>query len=105
MPAALSLRTSQNRKKLLSYYRHHLDPSVRSCADIILLLADGHSWSSIEDMLFCSSRTIDHWRKRFEEGGVSRLLLGVPVGVQSHWSEEAGKRFSERPWSTPRMRG
>jgi hypothetical protein len=38
MPVALSLRTSQ-RKKLLRYYRHHLDPSVRSRAHIILLLS------------------------------------------------------------------
>jgi transposase len=84
----MSLRTGQ-RKKLLRYYRHHLDPSVRSRAHIILLLADGHSWGSIEDMLFCSSRTIDRWRKRFEEGGVD-ALLGRPAGAQSRWSEEAG---------------
>jgi hypothetical protein len=44
MPAAPSLRTGQ-RKKLLHYYRHHLDPSVRSRAHIILLLA--HVWGEM----------------------------------------------------------
>jgi transposase len=87
MPAALSLRTSQ-RKKLLHYYRRHPDPSVRSRAHIILLLADGHPWSSIEAMLFCSSRTIDRWRERFENGGID-ALLGRPPGSKSRWSEEA----------------
>ncbi len=87
MPAALSIKATQ-RNKLLDYYRHHPDPSVRSCAQIILLLADGHPWKSIEDMLFCSSRTIDRWRKRFEDGGVE-ALLGYPIGAPSRWSEQA----------------
>jgi transposase len=87
MPVALSLRISQ-RKKLLHYYHSHPDPSVRSRAHIILLLADGHPWTSIETMLFCSSRTIDRWRKRFENGGID-ALLGRPLGAPSRWSEEA----------------
>jgi transposase len=87
MPTALSLRSSQ-RKKLLHYYRCHPDPSVRSRAHIILLLADGHPWTSIEAMLFCSSGTINHWRKRFESGGID-ALLGRTRGSKPRWSEEA----------------
>jgi transposase len=87
MPVALALRAS-HRKKLLHYYRHHPDPSVRSRAHIILLLADGHPWSSIEEVLYCSSRTIDRWRERFETGGID-ALLGRPVGAHARWSEEA----------------
>jgi putative transposase len=87
MPAALSLRTSQ-RKKLLHYYRSHPDPSVRSRAHIILLLADGHPWTSIQAMLYCSSRPIDRWRERFENGGID-ALLGRSPGSKPRWSEEA----------------
>src|SRR5262245_61136761 len=87
MPAALLLRTNQ-RKKLLHYYRQHPDPSVRARAHIILLLADGHTWSVIEGMLLCSSRTIDRWRKRFEAGGIDSLL-GRAAGSKPRWSEDA----------------
>ena len=73
MPGSLSLMTSQ-RRKLLHYYRHHPDPSVRSRAHIILLLADGHTWALIATVLFCSSRTIDRWKDRFEHGGIAALL-------------------------------
>src|SRR5262249_5754134 len=76
------------RKELLHSYRHHHDPSVRSRAHIILLLADGHLWSSIEAMLFWSSRTIDRWRERFENGGVDALLGRTP-GSKSRCGEEA----------------
>src|SRR5262245_7001147 len=87
MPAALSLRTSE-RKRLLHYYRSHDDPSVRSRAHIILLLADRHPWTSIETMLFCSSRTIARWKERFEGGGID-ALLGRSLGLKPRWSEEA----------------
>lgn len=87
MPEAPSLSVSQ-RTKLLHYYRNHHDPSVRARAHIILLLADGYPWATIEAMLYCSSRTIDRWRKRFEAGGMD-ALLGQPRGSKARWSEEA----------------
>jgi transposase len=87
MPAAQLLNANQ-RKKLLHYYRHHRDPSVRLRAHIILLLADGHPWSVIENMLFCSSRTIDRWRERFEAGGID-ALLGRAAGLKPRWSGDA----------------
>jgi putative transposase len=39
-------------------------------------------------MLFCSSRTTDRWRERFENGGID-ALLGLPPGSKSRRSEEA----------------
>jgi transposase len=51
-------------------------------------LADGYRWGSIEEMLYCSSRTIDRWRERFEAGGID-ALVGRPLGAHSRWSEEA----------------
>jgi putative transposase len=68
----LTLTTSR-RDELLQIYRKDPDPELRFRAHIILLLADGHRWDTIEAMLFGSSRTIDRWLKRFEAGGVDGL--------------------------------
>jgi hypothetical protein len=50
---------SSRRKRLLEIYRgsggkelHH--PQVRLRAHVILLLSEGHPWSLIEQVLFCS---------------------------------------------------
>lgn len=64
-------------------------PTRRSvCAHIVLLLADGHSWSLITTVLFCSSRTIARWQQRFRSGGLPALLgqpRDAPVRYGSHW--------------------
>ncbi|HVT90813.1 MAG TPA: IS630 family transposase [Tepidisphaeraceae bacterium] len=67
---------SSERKRLLGIYRGKEEhpAQVRLRAQIILLLADGHSWSLIGDVLFCSSATIDRWKERFESGGIDALL-------------------------------
>jgi len=64
------------RKRLLNIYRGKEEhpACVRLRAHIVLALAEGHSWSLIEQMLFCSSATIDRWKVRFEAGGVEALL-------------------------------
>lgn len=61
------------RKSLMEMYRRHPDPAVRHRAHIVLLLADGRSWSWIESALYCSRRTIDRWKKRYESGGIEAL--------------------------------
>src|SRR3954468_24389431 len=61
------------RKRLLTVYRQAVDPQVRLRAHIILLLADGHAWSLICAVLFCSSATVARWKARFEAGGVDAL--------------------------------
>ena len=83
MSSSISLRPDQ-RNTLLDYYRGHAAPAVRLRAHIILLLADGHSWAVIAAVLFCSSRTIDRWHKRFQHGG-PEALLGRPPGPPSRW--------------------
>ena len=65
--------TTRKREQLLQIYRKDSDPELRFRAHIILLLADGHSWDTIEAMLFCSSRTIDRWQKRFVAEGIDGL--------------------------------
>jgi transposase len=58
----------------MEMYRKHPDPAVRRRAHIVLLLADGRSWSFIESALYCSRRTIDRWKRRFQAGGIEALL-------------------------------
>lgn len=83
----LTLTTPQ-RDELLQLYRKDSDPELRFRAHIILLLADGYRWDTIEAMLFCSSRTVDRWLKRFEAGGVQGLTgkkRGRPVRFGVGW--------------------
>src|SRR5205809_277210 len=61
------------RKRLLALYRKEPDPLVRLRAHIVLLLADGHAWSLICAVLFCSTGTVARWKARFERGGVEAL--------------------------------
>jgi putative transposase len=77
---------ARQRQALLDRYRKDPDPDVRFRAHILLLLADGHTWETVTAMLFCSSRTIDRWVKRFHEEGVE--------GVAGH---KPGRRFRFDP--------
>jgi putative transposase len=67
------LLTPDQRQDLLDRYRKDPDPEVRFRAHILLLLAEGYPWATIAAMLFCSSRTIDRWKKRFEHEGIEAL--------------------------------
>src|SRR5437764_8922156 len=72
MTPSLVLNPDQ-RQALLDHYRKDPDPEVRFRAHILLLLADGHSWATVATVLFCSSRTIDRWVKRFQQEGIEGL--------------------------------
>src|SRR2546421_3182007 len=67
---------SSERKRLLEIYRgKEAHPAqVRLRAHIVLLLSEGHAWSLIEAVLFCSTATIARWKDRFDSGGVEALL-------------------------------
>jgi putative transposase len=65
--------TPTQRQELLDLFRKHPDPEVRFRAHILLLLGDGHSWEAVSSLLYCSSRTIDRWVKRFHEEGLDGL--------------------------------
>src|SRR5665647_3689111 len=83
----LSLTTKQ-RDELLTLYRKDPDPELRFRAHIILLLGEGHPWDTIEAMLFCSSRTVDRWLKRFQDEGVAGLTgrkRGRPFRLWQGW--------------------
>lgn len=88
MDGTLSLRRGE-RKALLEHYRRNPDPAVRRRAHIIVLLAEGYSWSMITAVLFCSTRTVARWKHRFENGGIS-ALLGERRGRPAAWAAWVG---------------
>src|SRR5262245_216776 len=66
--------TDHERNTLLDCYRADPDPQIRLRAHIVLLRAQGLTWATIAAVLFCSSRTIARWKRRFAHGGVAALL-------------------------------
>jgi putative transposase len=80
--------TTKERDDLLRIYRKDPDPELRFRAHILLLLAEGHPWDTIEAMLFCSSRTVDRWLKRFQDQRVAGLTgrkRGRPFRLGLGW--------------------
>jgi putative transposase len=71
--------TPADRQALFDHYRRSIDPGVRLRSHIMLLLADGHPWSTISAVLFCSASTISRWKPRFEKEGVD-AVFGRPRG-------------------------
>ena len=63
----------RQRQVLLDRYRKDSNPEVRFRAHILLLLDAGHTWEDVVALLFCSSRTIDRWVKRFHREGVEAV--------------------------------
>lgn len=82
------LLTNTQRDELLTIYRKDSDPELRFRAHILLLLNEGRSWSDIQAILFCSSRTIDRWLKRFQAEGLAGLTgrkRGRPFRLGLGW--------------------
>ena len=80
--------TTKRRDELLTVYRKDPDPELRFRAHILLLLGAGHTWETIEAMLFCSSRTVDRWLKRFQAEGIAGLTgrkRGRPFRLGLGW--------------------
>jgi transposase len=87
MSHSVSLDARQ-RQALLDRYRKDRDPEIRFRAHILLLLDDGHSWATVCTLLFCSSRTIDRWVKRFHQEGIGGLAghkPGRPFRFAASW--------------------
>src|SRR4028118_560779 len=74
--------TAEQRTGLLDHHRGSPDPEVRFRSHILLLVGDGHTWLTVTSLLFCSSRTIDRWVKRFHAEGVESVA-GHRPGRQS----------------------
>jgi transposase len=112
MTRSISLSLEQ-RQALLGRYRQDPVPEVRFRPHILLLLDDGHSWAAVASPLFCSSRTIDRWVKRFAAEGMEglgghkpgrpfRLVAADRVAVVVEWVTEKAPRdfgFLRSRWS------
>lgn len=78
----------EQRRTLLDRYRTDPDPEVRFRSHILLLLDEGHPWATVAAMLFCSSRTIDRWVKRYHAEGVDAVAghrPGRPFRLAAGW--------------------
>jgi putative transposase len=87
MTRSVTLDAAQ-RHALIERYRKDPDPEVRFRAHLLLLLDDGHTWATVATLLFCSSRTINRWVKRFHEEGVAGLAghkPGRPFRFAASW--------------------
>ena len=70
-----SIRLSaQERNVLLEEVRGGIDPGIRLRAHILVLLNDGFAWNTIIAVLFTSTGTINRWRQRYLDGGLSAIL-------------------------------
>jgi transposase len=67
------------RATLLRYYRGPADPRLRLRVHILLLLDDGRPWGDSARALYCSTRTIARWQRRFRQAGLA-ALRGQPPG-------------------------
>jgi len=65
---------AKERKSLLQVIRRSSDPELRLRAHLLLLLDDGLAWNLIVAVLYTSSSTINRWRQRFLDGGLSAVL-------------------------------
>ena len=75
---AISL-TATERAELQSYLRrHNLPASVAQRMRIVLQLADGASYSEIQESLGVAATTIARWKKRYEEDGLAGLATVHP---------------------------
>lgn len=87
MDGSIVLKDSE-RKQLMELYRKNHDPLVRLRAHIILLLGNGQTWLTIATLLFCSTRTISRWKRRFMADGVEALTddrRGRPAWFGTFW--------------------
>src|SRR4051812_33639515 len=81
--------TPDQRCTLLRYYRGPFDPQLRLRAHVLLLLDDGRPWADIAATLYCSTRTIDRWQRRFRAGGLAALggePRGAPRRLGAGWA-------------------
>ena len=73
MDGSIRLRVDE-RKRALDVLRRGSDPELRLRVHILLLLDVRQPWTLIVAVLFTSTSTINRWRRRFLEGGLSAVL-------------------------------
>lgn len=74
----LSLTPNQRAELQAHLRRHNLPASVAKRMRIVLLLADGASYSEIQEKLETAATTIARWKTRYEEDGLEGLATFHP---------------------------
>src|SRR5947209_5172199 len=71
--------TSAQRAELSRHLRrHNLPASVAQRMRIVLMLAEGASYSAIQEQLKTAATTISRWKKRYQEHGCAGLTTLHP---------------------------
>lgn len=73
MDGSLEL-SAADRKTLLAVYRGSGDARTARRAHVLLLLADGHTYREIMELLFCSAGFISGVIKQFRDGGTAAIV-------------------------------
>jgi transposase len=84
MDGSIRIRPGE-RKLLLQTLKTASSHEQRLRAHILLLLAEGCTWTTIAFVLFTSSSTINRWRKRFLDGGIAAVLDAKGRRQPSRW--------------------
>jgi len=78
LPSTFSLSPHQRAELQAHLRRHNLPASVAQRMRIVLMLADGASYSEIQEQLGTAATTISRWKKRYEEEGLVGLATLHP---------------------------
>src|SRR6188768_4097118 len=66
--------SASDRKALLAIYRSAGDARTARRAHVLLLLADGHTYREIMELLFCSAGFISGVVKHFRDSGMAAII-------------------------------
>jgi len=84
MDGYLRISTAE-RKRLLHSLHHATSATERLRWNVLLLLADGHTWNHIATVLYCSSATIARWKRRYEEQGRDGIAPMATTVILFYW--------------------
>jgi transposase len=78
LPSTFSLTANQRAELQAHLRRHNLPASVAQRMRILLMLADGSSYSEIQETLETAATTVARWKKRYEAEGLIGLATLHP---------------------------
>ncbi|MFK7873244.1 MAG: IS630 family transposase [Oligoflexales bacterium] len=99
--------SEDQRQELLSELRIERERRFADRIRVILLIDEGRRYSDIATFLFLDEKTIRNWKRRYEEGGVEKLVNDGYMGRASLLDDEQikllGEHLSTRIFTTTRQ--
>ena len=80
--------TTSQRSELLSELRKERERKYADRIRVILLLDEGKRHKDIADFLFLDEKTVANWKKRYDEGGIEKLVNDHYMGRVTLLSRE-----------------